>query len=189
MAGLNEKQEKFIQEIVFNGKSQRQAYIAAGYSSKQSDAAIDVKASMLFNTDKVQIRYNALKEQLMQAALEEGIVERKDVIRELARVGFANATDYVKINTVVDPKNKEKTYQVVSIKDTDDIPESKRSAISSIKQGKHGIEIKLYDKAKALQELKDILNLQEDIAATDKEEDDGFIEAMRGEANDVWQDD
>ncbi len=55
---LNIKQENFIQNIV-KGMSQRQAYKEA-YQVNYSDEAIDSKASALFNTDKVQIRYKEL---------------------------------------------------------------------------------------------------------------------------------
>lgn len=55
---LNARQEKFIQNIV-KGMSQREAYKTA-YKAKYKDEAIDSKASVLFNSDKVQKRYKEL---------------------------------------------------------------------------------------------------------------------------------
>lgn len=54
----NTKHEKFIQNII-KGKSQRQAYKIA-FGVNYDNAAIDCKASKLFNTDKVQTRYKEL---------------------------------------------------------------------------------------------------------------------------------
>lgn len=65
--GLNPKQEKFIQNIV-NGMSQREAYKNA-YNAKYKDKAIDEKACVLFNSEKVQKRYKELMEQLEDKAI------------------------------------------------------------------------------------------------------------------------
>ncbi|WP_414045421.1 terminase small subunit [Macrococcus equi] len=66
---LTGKQERFVQELV-KGSSQRQAYINAGYSSKdKSDNYLDSKASQLFKKDKVRERYNALTSELQNDAL------------------------------------------------------------------------------------------------------------------------
>lgn len=67
MNGLNLKQEKFIQNIV-NGMSQREAYKKA-YNAKYKDKAIDEKACVLFNSEKVQKRYKELTEQLEDKAI------------------------------------------------------------------------------------------------------------------------
>ena len=64
---LNARQEKFIQNIV-KGMSQREAYKTA-YKAKYKDEAIDIKACQLFNSDKVQIRYKELIDQLEDKAI------------------------------------------------------------------------------------------------------------------------
>lgn len=64
---LNAKQEKFINNIV-SGMSQRQAYKDA-YQVSYSDEAIDSKASTLFNSEKVQIRYRELMSKLEEKAI------------------------------------------------------------------------------------------------------------------------
>ena len=62
---LNIKQEKFIQNII-NGMSQRQAYKEA-FDADYDDDAIDSNASTLFNSTKVQQRYQELMKELEEA--------------------------------------------------------------------------------------------------------------------------
>lgn len=72
---LRPKQEKFIQNIV-NGMSQRQAYKDA-YSAKYSDKSIDEKASTLFNSEKVQERYQELLKKIEDESIMSAIERRK----------------------------------------------------------------------------------------------------------------
>ena len=66
---LTPKQEKYVQGLVA-GLSQRQAYIEAGYSSKnKTDNYLDVEASKLFKNPKVYQRYQDLFEEHKQKAL------------------------------------------------------------------------------------------------------------------------
>ena len=64
---LNVKQEKFVQGII-KGLSQRQAYKEA-YGVKYKDESIDSKASTLFNSGKVQERYQELLKELKSNAI------------------------------------------------------------------------------------------------------------------------
>ena len=76
--------------------------------------------------------------------------------------------------------------------------------ITEVKQGKDGVSIKLVDKMKALQWLADHMDIAtaeqkakiEQIRAKtaimsgtseEETEDDGFIEALKGEVADVWE--
>ena len=61
MAFLTAKQEQFALNL-FKGLSQRDAYIAAGYSKKQLDETIDVHACALANNDKVMTRLAELRD-------------------------------------------------------------------------------------------------------------------------------
>lgn len=66
---LTPKQEKYVQGLVA-GLSQRQAYIEAGYSSKnKTDNYLDVEASKLLKNPKVYQRYQDLFEEHKQKAL------------------------------------------------------------------------------------------------------------------------
>lgn len=176
MAKLTDKQEKFIQELI-KGKSQREAYrIAYPNSVKWADNAVDVNASKLFNNTKVQLRYNEIKSRLIKEAEDECIVEAKDVLREFARIAFADVTDYANIVTIprtqtvwnedlgeYETKEVPDRYdQIVVLNDTVDLKKHQSAPIKSIKQGRHGIEIELYPKDKSLEMLGKTLNMFKD---------------------------
>ena len=72
---LRPKQEKFIQNIV-NGMSQRQAYKDA-YSANYSNKSIDEKASTLFNSEKVQERYQELLKKIEDESIMSAIERRR----------------------------------------------------------------------------------------------------------------
>lgn len=66
---LTAKQEKFVQGLV-EGKSQRQAYIDAGYKTDNaSNKTIDEAASRLFKNSKVSARYSELMSKHEEKAL------------------------------------------------------------------------------------------------------------------------
>lgn len=77
---LTLKQEKFVQNLI-KGMSQREAYKEA-YNAKYKDEAIDSKASNLYNSDKVQVRYNELLKQLE----DETIMSAKERMKWLTKV-------------------------------------------------------------------------------------------------------
>lgn len=91
---------------MIEGKSQRQAYIDAGYSTDgKTDNYIDKEASLLFKNRKVFERYNELKSELKDKALwtrEESINDLKWIkeqsrktIEEYGEVKHAPATAYL----------------------------------------------------------------------------------------------
>ena len=81
---LNAKQENFIQGII-KGLSQRQAYKEA-YNAQYADKDIDSKASTLFNSDKVQARYN----ELLQELEDKSIMTAKERMKWLSDVVRGN---------------------------------------------------------------------------------------------------
>ena len=65
------------------------------------------------------------------------------VLEELAAIAFANGTDFATI-----------THNgLVRLTPTDEVPEEKKKAVASIKEGQYGTEIKLHDKVRALELL------------------------------------
>jgi len=81
---LTAKQEKFVNNL-FQGMSQREAWVEAGYSSKYSVADIDSHACRLANQDKVKTRL----EEMRQATKSELIateIERQEKLSELYRI-------------------------------------------------------------------------------------------------------
>lgn len=66
MIKLTPKQEKFVLGLI-EGKSQRKAYIDAGYSTKgKSEKDIDVLASRVAKNGKVCTRYEELRQEVAE---------------------------------------------------------------------------------------------------------------------------
>lgn len=62
---LTTKQEIFVQRLI-EGNSQREAYKFAYDCGNMKDESIDVKASNLFKTDKIRLRYEELINELKE---------------------------------------------------------------------------------------------------------------------------
>lgn len=160
---LNDKHEIFVQGLV-KGMTQRTAYKAAFDCSRMKDKTVDERASRLFSNDKVRARYNEIADRIKKEAEDECIVTVKDIIRELKMIAFANGADYAKVVNKIhiretrDDKGvvigtEEIPYQTVEFEETDRLDKSKLPAISGIKKGREGMEVKLNDKMKALELL------------------------------------
>lgn len=139
-------QDRFVDEwlIDFNGT---QAAIRAGYSPKTAAAA----AARLLRNVNIQAEI-ARRQKDLQRRTE---ISQDRVVKELARIAFADASDYACIETLT-YENEDGTVspvQIVSPKDTGALSDDQRAAIAGIKQGANGIEIKLHDKIKALELL------------------------------------
>ena len=64
------------------------------------------------------------------------------MLQELAHVAFANTTDFVKLSG-----------GRVFLTDTDDLSRDQTAALSTIKEGRDGVEVRLHDKIRALELL------------------------------------
>lgn len=133
MAKLTDKQKKFIDEYLVDLNA-TQAAIRAGYKEK---AAYRTGAE---NLRKPQIQEEIQKR--MQERQQRTEVTQDMVVKELASIAFARATDYAAVKG-----------GAVRIKDTDSLSDEQIRAIAGIKEGANGIEIKLNDKEKALELL------------------------------------
>ena len=151
---LTEKQARFVAEYLVDLNA-TQAAIRAGYSERTAEV----------------IGYENLRKPQISAAIEQAIQDRQRrteitqdrVLQELARIAFANGTDFARIvssptvTTVVDEEGYTQqvlqSVQRVELVDTERVDPEKRAAIASIKEGKFGIEFKSYDKIRALELL------------------------------------
>ena len=88
MNKLTAKQERFVSEYLIDLNA-TQAAIRAGYAKKSAD----VEGSRLLGNAKVAAAVSAGRAKQMQRAE----IEADDVIRELAKIGFANMLDYIQI--------------------------------------------------------------------------------------------
>lgn len=143
---LTAKQIRFVDEYLVDFNA-TQAAIRAGYSPKTAAAA----AARLLRNVNIQAEI-ARRQKDLQRRTE---ISQDRVVKELARIAFADASDYACVETYM-YENKDGTLsplQVVSPKDTGVLSDDQRAAIAGIKQGANGIEIKLHDKIKALELL------------------------------------
>ena len=92
---LNQRQRKFA-ELVLRGETQTNAYKKAGYKVKNNEVA-KVCASQLLTKPNVA-KYIADRQPQVNAKLEEETqVTKERLVREYARVAFANMSDFAQI--------------------------------------------------------------------------------------------
>lgn len=191
MARLTDKQKRFVEEYLVDLNA-TQAAIRAGYAERTAD----VQGPRLLGNVRVQEEIQLS----MDARSKRTEITQDMVLQELARIAFANGTDFARVvsreapTTIIDdegnPQQVMGSVQSVRLLDTVDVDPEKRAAIAGIKEGKYGIEVKSYDKVKALELLGQHLGLFNGKPGdTEPGADDGFLDALRGEAADVWQED
>lgn len=154
---LSKKQELFCKEYLVDLNA-TQAYKRAGYSVK-SDNAAAVEASKLLRNPKVEARIRKLMEERSKRTE----ITADKVLAELAAIAFTKGSDFAEVieepiiingSYVLDPDTGAvKKQEVVKIIPTDKLPEEKKKAIASIKEGKYGIEVSTCDKVRALELL------------------------------------
>jgi phage terminase small subunit len=158
--GLTQAQEKYAQGL-FMGLSQREAYEAAYKTDGWKTSLIDSKASELAKNGKIKARLNELQDKQKVRIENRIFVNKEMILKELKKIGFCNIKDFAEIaeGKICVGINKD-TWKpifvddmVVNFKSTQKMPKTKLAAVSGIKQGKNGIEIKFFDKIKALELL------------------------------------
>lgn len=154
---LTIKQEKFVQGL-FAGLSQREAYKQSYSADKMTDKQIDEEACKLANNPKITQRLKELTDELKNR----NMVTVERILAELAKVGYANGSDFAKVvekeyieeikdeegNVIGTKLHKYKTVEVIP---TEQLENDKLAAIAGIKSTRDGIEVKTNDKIKALE--------------------------------------
>ena len=143
---LTAKQIRFVDEYMVDFNA-TQAAIRAGYKAKTAHV---IGAE---NLRKPKIAEEIARRQKdLQRRTE---VTQDRVVKELARIAFANIADYVHVETQTRTKDDgtETTYQIVVLSETEDLSVDQRAALATVKQSVNGVEIKLHDKIKALELL------------------------------------
>jgi phage terminase small subunit len=177
---LTGKQARFCAEYLadFNAT---QAAIRAGYSAK---TAAEMGCENL-NKPNIQAEIRRLGLETAQKL----DVSRERVMRELAAIAFARASDVVRVTTEkapelgIHPITGEVVTaltgwrQSVKITDTDELPDDILAAVASVKQGANGIEVKLHDKIKPLELLGKMLGMF-DGGNTQEEAKNNLFEAI-----------
>ncbi|MEG1967225.1 MAG: terminase small subunit [Clostridia bacterium] len=160
MAGkLNERQKRFADEYLIDLNATQSA-IRAGYSPK---TATKIGAENLTKPDIVEYI-----ERRKKARIERTQITQDFVLEELMKIASANGTDFASVGK----RNR------VTITPTDELVPEKRAAVASIKKGKNGVELKTYDKLKALELLGKHLGIFDNGAAKTVP-DNNLFEAIR----------
>ncbi len=89
---LTMRQERFAQNI-FKGMTQREAWGAAGYSTRYPVKFVDHHACDLANTEKIQGRIEQLTAQLAREYAIMPVGERAQILSEIARARFGEFAD------------------------------------------------------------------------------------------------
>lgn len=135
MVVLTEKQKQFVGEYLIDLNA-TQAAIRAKYSQR---TAYSMGQRLLKNVEVQAAIQNAIKRRQQRTEVTQDMV-----LAELANVAFANGADFAMV------AKKGRTVELV---DTDTLNAEKRAAISCIKETQNGIEVKTYDKVRALELL------------------------------------
>lgn len=149
----NARHERFAQELA-KGKSQVDAYAAAGYQPDRGAAA------RLSANVSVQER----AEELKGRAAEKAVVTQERVLKELARIGFSDMRKLLRWTgnlPKMDEDRAEESGDVeisvanfVQLFDSDQLDDDVAACISEISQTREGaLKVKLHDKQQALVSL------------------------------------
>ena len=154
---LTDKQKRFCEEYLIDLNA-TQAAIRAGYSPKSAEQT----ASRLLRNVKVQ-EYIAKRQKELSRSTH---ITQERVIKELALIAFSNNADYArvvekKMQTEVDgmlvdvlgEDGKPIMYRTVEPVLTDELTEEQKRALAVIKKGRDGLEVKSFDKVRALELL------------------------------------
>lgn len=134
VAKLNDRQERFVDEYLVDLNATAAAK-RAGYSEKSASRIAIELLNKTHVSAEIQKRQAKLRGKLE--------ITQERVLEELAAIAFANGTDFATI-----------THNgLVRLTPTDEVPEEKKKAVASIKEGQYGTEIKLHDKVRALELL------------------------------------
>lgn len=129
---LTAKQKAFVQEYLVDLNATAAAK-RAGYKDPNFGRQLLTKTNVSSAIQKA-----------MQSREQRTEITQDMVVRELAKVAFANGTVYAKVTG---------GGTQVELTDTDRLTADQRAAISCIKDGKFGIEVSTYDKVRALELL------------------------------------
>lgn len=148
---LTAKQALFAKEYIVDFNA-TQAAIRAGYSERTADAIGHENLKKPNIASAIKIEQDKRSERTEITA--------DMVLREYAKIGFSNITDYLSVEdklVTIDRDSEGRPItdmqQVVNIFDTDMVKEEKMRAVAEIKQTKDGIALKLHDKKGALDSI------------------------------------
>lgn len=154
---LTEKQKIFVNEYLVDLNATR-AYKVAYPNVKKDDTARANGSRLLTNANIKEYLDERMKEREKRTE-----ITQDKVLEELAAIAFSNGSKYAKVieetvydengEVLLDSDGNIVKQKVVDLVLTDELSETDKKAISSIKRGRNGIEISTYDKVRALELL------------------------------------
>lgn len=200
---LTEKQRLFCIYYIenFNATKAYQKAYDCDYQTAMSNA------SRMLRNAKVKQEIDRLTNECLEEQEINSKLLSKRIFQKYIDIAFADITDYITFGKQErEGELGPYTVNYVDLKDSNNVD---GGLISEVSQGKDGIKIKLQDKMKALQWLsdrtdmlsdKDRYKLDLEITKTElamlkqggdegEVEDDGFIEALNAQVDEVWNDD
>src|SRR4030042_6113996 len=103
MDELTPKQERFVLNI-FQGMSQREAYVKAGYSNRSKPETIDSHACRLVDSAKIMTRLA----ELQQAAEDAAVMNVRERKKRLSEIGRARLHAFIDSEGQVKPPGENK---------------------------------------------------------------------------------
>lgn len=192
---LTDQQQLFClyQSRMFNyTKAYMKAYPGCTYASAA------VLGSRLMKNQLIRETIERLKQNHMNREM----LKQEDIFQKYMDIAFADMNDFMsfgqeEIETDYGPR----MVNSVRLKESDQVD---GTLITEVKQGRDGVSVKLADRMKAIDWLADHMDIAtaeqkakiEQIRAKtaimsgtseEETEDDGFIEALKGEVADVWE--
>lgn len=200
---LTEKQRLFCIYYIenFNATKAYQKAYDCDYQTAMSNA------SRMLRNAKVKQEIDRLTNECLEEQEINSKLLSKRIFQKYIDIAFTDITDYITFGKQErEGEFGPYTVNYVDLKDSNNVD---GGLISEVSQGKDGIKIKLQDKMKALQWLsdrtdmlsdKDRYKLDLEITKTElamlkqggdegEVEDDGFIEALNAQVDEVWNDD
>ena len=150
------KQKIFADEYLIDLNATR-AYRVAYPSVKKDETAAQSGSRLLRNVKVAKYISERMQDRQQRTEITQDMV-----VKELAAIAFARATEYVEIRSTG-------VCSTVVIKPTTNLSDQQIRAIAGIKEGANGIEIKLNDKEKALELLGRHLGMWNDKLKVDGE--------------------
>lgn len=134
MSKMTDAQKRFADEYLIDLNATR-AYKTA-YPSVSKDETARANGSRLLTNANVKTYIDKRQKDIQNKTN----ITQERVIQELASIAFLDTTELVQV----------KGRRAI-LTNTEDLTEGQRKAVASIKKGKFGIELAVYDKLKALE--------------------------------------
>ncbi|RGC81852.1 phage portal protein [Hungatella hathewayi] len=180
-------------------------YVKCFNATKAYQKAYECKYETALTNGPALLRNARIKEEiqsLKQGRLNKAMLEGPDVFQWYLDIARADITDFTDFgNMEIETDNGPMTISYVNIKDAKEVD---GTLLSEVSKGKDGVKVKLADRMKAMQWISDHMDLatpeqKEKVKllqaqrrkleddGPEETEDDGFIEALKGQVDDLWQ--